>query len=86
MAYKYWRNEVLFMPQSYKGWTATKLIAFEKEIADIYLMGKIHAPIHLSGGNEEQLLRIFKEIKTDDWCFATYRSHYHALLKGCPKA
>lgn len=41
--------------------------------------------MHLSGGNEEQLIVIFKVIKAEDWIFTTYRSHYHALLKGMPR-
>lgn len=64
--------------------TAEQLIAFEKEIADIYNTGQIKAPVHLSGGNEEQLIRIFGQINEDDWVFSTWRSHYHCLLKGVP--
>ncbi len=62
-----------------------ELITFETEIKDIFLDGQIKAPIHLSGGNEDALIRIFKDIKPDDWVFSTHRSHYHALLKGIPK-
>jgi pyruvate dehydrogenase E1 component alpha subunit len=58
------------------------LIAFEKEIERIYSAGKIRAPIHLSGGNEESLIEIFKDIKEEDWIFSSYRNHYQALLKG----
>jgi len=58
------------------------LINFEKEIEEIYSKGKIKAPIHLCGGNEEQLIEIFKEINKEDWIFLSYRNHYHALLKG----
>ena len=61
------------------------LINFEEEIKKIYESGKIKAPIHLSGNNEEQLIKIFKKIKTNDWVFSTWRNHYHALLKGIPK-
>ena len=61
------------------------LIKFEKEIADIYCAGKIKAPVHLSDGNENQLIKIFKRIKKSDWVFSTWRSHYHALLKGIPE-
>jgi TPP-dependent pyruvate/acetoin dehydrogenase alpha subunit len=43
---------------------------------------KIRGPVHLSHGNEEPLIEIFKRIKTTDWVFSTWRSHYHALLKG----
>lgn len=65
--------------------TKEELIAFEKEIADIYCEGKIRAPIHLSDGNEEQLIEIFKNVKENDWVYSTWRSHYHALLKGIPR-
>lgn len=59
-----------------------KLINFEDEIKEIYLNGRIKAPVHFSGGNEKQLIEIFKEVQLDDWVFSTHRSHYHALLKG----
>jgi pyruvate dehydrogenase E1 component alpha subunit len=36
----------------------------------------------LSGGNEKPLIEIFKRISENDWVFSTWRSHYHALLKG----
>lgn len=62
-----------------------ELVAFEKEIEKEWLDGNILAPVHFSGGNEEQLIEIFKDVKKDDWIFSTHRSHYHALLKGIPK-
>ncbi len=66
-------------------WTEEKLIAFEQGIVDIWEGGKIRGPVHLSNGNEEELIKIFSRIKTSDWVFSTWRSHYHALLKGiCP--
>jgi pyruvate dehydrogenase E1 component alpha subunit len=58
------------------------LIEFEKEIMDIYQQGRIKAPVHLSGGNEENLIEIFKRINKNDWIFSNHRNHYHALLKG----
>jgi pyruvate dehydrogenase E1 component alpha subunit len=65
--------------------TKEELIAFEKDIADTYCTGKIRAPVHLSDGNEEQLIALFKMIHRDDWVFSTWRSHFHALLHGIPK-
>lgn len=67
------------------GWTARDLIAFEEEVAEAFKAKKIRGPIHLSGGNEEQLIEIFKDVEADDWVFSTWRSHYHALLKGVPR-
>ncbi len=69
-----------------KGWkramTKEELIAFEDEIAQLFNDGKIRAPIHLNKGDEDELIKIFADIKPSDWCFATHRSHYIALLHG----
>jgi TPP-dependent pyruvate/acetoin dehydrogenase alpha subunit len=65
--------------------TKDDLINYEKMIAEHWEAGKIKGPVHLSGGNEIELLEIAKKIKTTDWVFSTWRSHYHALIKGvCP--
>jgi pyruvate dehydrogenase E1 component alpha subunit len=58
------------------------LIDFEKRVKKVYEAGEIKAPIHLSGNNEDQLIKIFKNIDKDDWVFSTWRNHYHALLHG----
>ena len=65
-------------------YTKDELIAFERKMADHWEAGKVRGPIHLSGGNEEELIEIGKRIKTTDWVFSTWRSHYHALIKGVP--
>jgi len=62
--------------------TKEELLAFEQEMADIYETGAIRGHLHLSGGNEEPLIEIFKKIDPGDWVFSTWRSHYHALLHG----
>jgi len=62
--------------------TAESLIDFENLIVQHWSDAKIRGPIHLSNGNEEQLIEIFKRISEQDWVFSTWRSHYHALLKG----
>jgi pyruvate dehydrogenase E1 component alpha subunit len=66
--------------------TPSDLIAFEADIAREFEAGHIQAPVHLSGGNEQQLIDIFREIKPTEWVCSTWRSHYHALLKGIPPA
>jgi pyruvate dehydrogenase E1 component alpha subunit len=63
-------------------WNEEELIQFENDIVQKWEDGKIRGPIHLSNGNEEQLMEIFKRISKNDWVFSTWRSHYHALLKG----
>lgn len=62
--------------------TEEELIQFEQEIATLYEEGKIKTPVHLSGSNEKQLIRIFKDYKDGDWIFSTWRNHYHWLLSG----
>jgi len=66
-------------------YTADDLIDFENEVKDHYENGEIKAPIHLSKGNENQLIEIFKYISEDDWVFSSWRNHYHALLHGVNK-
>ena len=61
-----------------------RLINFEQKVKKIYENGTIKAPIHLSGNNEDQLIKIFKKIKKNDWAFCSWRSHYQCLLKGVP--
>jgi hypothetical protein len=65
-------------------WTVEKLIAFEDRIGELYLDNKLPFLFHLSGGNEKQLLDIFKDIKEGDYVISNHRSHYHALLHGIP--
>lgn len=61
-----------------------ELIKFEEEIAVLFNAGKIKAPVHLYHGNEDQIINIFKKIKSNDWIFCSWRSHYQCLLKGVP--
>lgn len=68
--------------------TVEELQSFEEDIRQEFLAGHIRYPIHLSKGNESQLISIFKEndiANPDNWLFTTHRSHLHALLKGIPK-
>lgn len=64
------------------------LYEFEKEIIETYKQGKLRSPVHLSGSTdgklEDFLINFFKRVNKPDWVFSTYRSHYHALLKGMP--
>ncbi len=67
-------------------YTVAELQAFEREAADAFEAKRIRAPIHLSDGNEAQLIDLFQAIPPDAWVFSTWRSHYHALLHGVPRA
>lgn len=63
-----------------------QLIAFEDEVAARFNAAQIRAPVHLYSNNEEHIIRIFKDIKSTDWVFCSWRSHYQCLLKGVPKS
>ncbi|KKL85407.1 hypothetical protein LCGC14_1955070 [marine sediment metagenome] len=62
-----------------------QLREFSEEVKKRFENAEIKAPIHLSGNNEEQLIKIFTDIKRTDWVCSTHRSHYHALLHGIDK-
>jgi len=61
-----------------------QLIDFETDIANVFNAGKIRAPVHLYFGNEKEIIRVFQNIRQEDWVFCSWRSHYQCLLKGVP--
>jgi len=65
--------------------TRESLMAFEEKIRLAWESGDLPSLLHLSGGNEDQLLEIFQEIREQDWIFTSHRAHYHNLLKGVPE-
>ena len=68
-------------------YTKEELLVFEDDIRQHFLKGEIRYPVHFSQGNEDALIKVFKEnnIGLNDWVFASHRNHYSALLKGIPK-
>lgn len=67
-------------------YTKLRLKAVTKRIKELWEEGKIRVPVHLCGGNEDQLVEIFKYIEDEDYVFSTHRNYYHYLLKGgCEK-
>lgn len=64
--------------------TTDDLIAFEDRVRLAFEAGIVRGPVHLSGGNEAQLIEVFKDVRREDWVFSTWRNHYHALLHGVP--
>jgi TPP-dependent pyruvate/acetoin dehydrogenase alpha subunit len=66
------------------GHTVESLRAFESEIAELFNRGEIKYPIHLSSGNEAQLIELFKQVQPEDWVCGSWRMHFACLLKGIP--
>lgn len=62
-----------------------KLRNFEKLVAETFNQAKIKAPIHLYSNNENEMIKIFKNISKNDWITCSWRSHYQCLLKGVPE-
>ncbi len=65
--------------------SAQDLVNFELRVREEYEKATISGPVHMSKGNEEQLIEIFKYIQPNDWVFSSWRNHYHALLHGVPE-
>ena len=67
--------------------TKEELIQFENEIGECFDNAMIRAPVHLYCGNEEKIIKVFKDnnIGPEDWVLCSWRSHYQCLLKGVPK-
>ncbi len=60
-----------------------ELIDFEHRVRELWEAGKLPYLVHLCGGNEDQLIKIFSEgHRPGDWVFSGHRSHYHYLLAG----
>ena len=64
--------------------TASQLRDFEDRVAEAFNSGRIRAPVHLYSGNEEEMIRVFSEVRAEDWVLCSWRSHYQCLLKGVP--
>lgn len=64
--------------------TKDELIAFEDEVAARFNAGTIRAPVHLYWGNEASIIKVFEKVRSQDWIYCSWRSHYQCLLKGVP--
>lgn len=67
------------------GYTAEKLTDFEDRVQQMWRNGELPSLLHLSGGNEQQLIDIFDEAEDGDWFFFSHRNHYHSILAGIPE-
>jgi TPP-dependent pyruvate/acetoin dehydrogenase alpha subunit len=66
--------------------TEKEIEDFEEDIANCYNQGMMRAPLHLDSGNILNLIRVFENVRENDWVCCTWRSHAKQLLKGvCPE-
>ncbi len=47
------------------GHTRESLIAFRDRVADAFRRREIRSPVHFPGGNEDQLLQVFKDVRPE---------------------
>ena len=66
-----------------KKWTPEELISFEDRIGELYLDNKLPFLFHLSGGNENQLIDIFENIKEGDYVKIIWNSKSSCIPIFC---
>jgi pyruvate dehydrogenase E1 component alpha subunit len=56
---------------------------FEERCAEMYALQKIGGFCHLAIGQEAASVGAISTLEPDDYIFASYRDHVHAITKGC---
>src|SRR5436309_11143291 len=65
------------------GYELTGLIrATEKAAHDLFLAGLVKGTTHLAAGHEAVAVGASAALRPDDYVFATYRGHHHAIARG----
>ncbi|MBX6354801.1 MAG: thiamine pyrophosphate-dependent dehydrogenase E1 component subunit alpha [Micromonosporaceae bacterium] len=54
----------------------------EKAAQDLFLAGLIKGTTHLAAGHEAVAVGANDALRADDYVFATYRGHHHAIARG----
>jgi pyruvate dehydrogenase E1 component alpha subunit len=54
----------------------------EKAAYDLFLAGLVKGTTHLASGHEAVAVGTSAALRPDDYVFATYRGHHHALARG----
>ena len=57
-------------------YTVEELENFELECKKEWESGQVLRPVHLSKGNEKELIEIFQYVHPEDYVFSTWRNHY----------
>ena len=56
----------------------------EKAAYDLFLAGLVKGTTHLATGHEAVAVGASAALRPDDYVFATYRGHHHAIARGAP--
>src|SRR3954468_13896564 len=54
----------------------------EKAAYDLFLAGLVKGTTHLASGHEAVAVGASAALRPDDYVFATYRGHHHAIARG----
>ncbi|QWZ09915.1 thiamine pyrophosphate-dependent dehydrogenase E1 component subunit alpha [Nocardioides panacis] len=58
----------------------------EKAAFDLFMAGKVKGTTHLASGQEAVAVGASAALAPDDYVFATYRGHHHAMARGASPA
>src|ERR1700689_5799952 len=58
----------------------------EKAAHDLFLAGLVKGTTHLAAGHEAVAVGASTALEPDDYVFATYRGHHHAIARGASPA
>jgi pyruvate dehydrogenase E1 component alpha subunit len=58
----------------------------EKAAHDLFLAGLVKGTTHLAAGHEAVAVGASAALRDDDYVFATYRGHHHAIARGATPA
>src|ERR687886_545662 len=56
--------------------------ATEKAVYDLFMSGLVKGTTHLAAGHEAVAVGASAALRPDDYVFATYRGHHHAMARG----
>jgi acetoin:2,6-dichlorophenolindophenol oxidoreductase subunit alpha len=56
--------------------------ATEKAAYDLFMLGLVKGTTHLAAGQEAVAVGASAALRDDDYVFATYRGHHHAMARG----
>ena len=58
----------------------------EKAVYDLFMSGEVKGTTHLAAGQEAVAVGASAALREDDYVFATYRGHHHAIARGATPA
>jgi len=58
----------------------------EKAAYDLFMSGEVKGTTHLAAGHEAVAVGTSAALREDDYVFATYRGHHHAIARGATPA